>query len=121
MAWFYPDYDLDLGVMDDNAFPNGMVFSSFTYDIIVALKYDGLLVTRRWPYPYFPKTSSFLVNYFIVATAGSVFSVLCFKKKVLTELKLKMTFGIKLLAFCYFSFYLFDYALIVVKIQCEKK
>ena len=37
------------------------------------LKYDGLLVTGRWPYPYFPKTSSFLVNYFIVATAGSVF------------------------------------------------
>ncbi|CBY15265.1 unnamed protein product [Oikopleura dioica] len=75
----------------------GQILSA-VYSFWIASIYN---VTGRWPYPYFPKTSSFLVNYFIVAAAGATFSVLYFKififfEKILSKLKLKMTFGIKL-------------------------
>ena len=64
-------------------------------------KANTFLVTGRWPYPYFPTTKWFLVNFLIVEAAGSLFTVIYFSlflflEKVLLKLKMKLSYGINL-------------------------
>ncbi|CAG5088103.1 Oidioi.mRNA.OKI2018_I69.PAR.g11731.t1.cds [Oikopleura dioica] len=58
-------------------------------------------VTGRWPYPYFPTTKWFLLNFLIVETAGSLFTAMYFSfflflEKVILKLRLKLSLGINL-------------------------